>query len=86
MRKPGTKRRSDFEVTAREWSKLVEAQRKENRRQAEFIERLMFVAERLGRVNQELLLYIDPERRPMVQAEAQLRADGKIVTIATHVC
>ena len=65
---------------------MVEAQREENRRQAGFIDRLMFVAERLGRVNQELLMYIDPERRGIVQAEAQLRADGKIVTIATHVC
>ncbi len=86
MKKPGPKRRNDFEVTPAEWAALVEKQREENQRQAELIDRLFVVAERLGHVSEALLLQIPEAMRPMALAEAQLRAEGKIVTIATHVC
>ena len=90
MKKPGTKYtrkpRLNFEISEAHWAALVEKQREENQRQAELIDRLFMVAERLGHVSEALLLQIPETMRPMALAEAQLRAEGKIVTIATHVC
>jgi hypothetical protein len=74
----------EFELTPREWAALVEKQREENARQADFITRLMTVAERLGHVTEFLLMQIDP--RDMALAEAQAAAAGKLVTFEVHKC
>ena len=80
------RRKPTFDVSQKEWSDLVSKQAAENARQAEFISKLMIVAERLGHVSQFLLMQIDPLHRDMALAEAQASAEGKLIALPRHEC
>ena len=80
------RRKPTFDVTPRQWAALCEKQRLENARQADFIAKLLAVAERLGHVSQFLLLQIDPLHRDMALAEAQASAEGKLIALPRHEC
>jgi len=80
------RRKQAFDVTEPEWAALVSKQQEENQRQAEFISKLMIVAERLGHVSQFLLMQIDPLHRDMALAEAQASAEGKLIALPRHEC